>query len=267
MQWWCFSQGASAWSWEWQAYPGVWLFGIAMAVGYARWSGLPPTHRRARRFHSGVLLLWIAFDWPLGPLGASYLASAHMVQFLLAGLIAPALLLLGLPPAFFERLRARPRAVAVLSDLTHPIAAFMVYNVAMTVTHWPGVVDFLMATQPGMFALDMTWLAAGLVFWWPLLCPVPDRSGFHPLAKVAYLGVNGILIRPPFAMMVFSEFPVYATYELAPPIPGTTALGDQQMAGAVMKVGQGWVMGVALGIVFYRWWLETQRTRAAHDGI
>ena len=133
----------------------------------------------------------------------------------------------------------------------------------MTVTHWPRVVDTFMATQPGMFALDMAWLLAGLVFWWPVLCPVPDRSGFHPLAKVAYLGINGILIRPPFAMMVFSEFPIYATYELAPPIPGTTALGDQQMAGAVMKVGQGWIMGIALGIIFYRWWLETRRARKA----
>ncbi len=262
MQWWCFSRN-TAWSWEWQAYPGVWLFVAAMAAGYARWSGVPLRNRRALCFYGGVLLLWAAFDWPLGPLGASYLASAHMAQFLLVGLIAPALLLLGLPARFFDRIGERPRVLAVLSDLTHPLAAFMIYNVMMTVTHWPGVVDTLMATQPGMFALDMAWLLSGLVFWWPVLCPVPDRSGFHPLAKVAYLGINGILIRPPFAMMVFSEFPIYATYELAPPIPGTTALGDQQMAGAVMKVGQGWIMGIALGIIFYRWWLETRHARNA----
>ena len=60
-------------------------------------------------------------------------------------------------------------------------------------------------------------------------------------------------------MMVFSRFPIYATYELAPPIPGTTALGDQQLAGAIMKVGQGWIMGLALGIIFYRWWLNSRR--------
>ena len=259
MQWWCFSQ-STAWTWEWQAYPGVWLFAAAMAAGYWRWSGVGPGERKAMYYYGGVLLLWAAFDWPLGPLGASYLASAHMVQFLLVGLIAPALLLLGLPAAFFEALRERPRAMAILSDLTHPLPALVIYNVMMTVTHWPVVVDTLMATQAGMFALDMIWLVTGLVFWWPVLCPVPDRSGFHPLAKIAYLAVNGILLRPPFAMMVFSKFPIYATYELAPPIPGTTALGDQQLAGGIMKVGQGWIMGLALGVVFYRWWLESRRT-------
>ena len=28
-----------------------------------------------------------------------------------------------------------------------------------------------------------------------------------------------------------------------------------------MKVGQGWIMGIALGIIFYRWWLETRHAR------
>ncbi len=261
MQWWCFSQ-STAWDWTWQPYVGVWLF-VALLVGvFWRLAGPHRTTRRAIPFYVGVAVLWGALDWPMGPLGASYLASVHMGQFLLTGLIAPAFLLLGLPPGFFDRLRERDRLLAVMADVTHPVPAFVIYNVVMTVTHWPGVVDTLMATQLGMFALDMSWLAAGLVFWWPVLCPVPDRTGFHPLAKVAYLGLNGILIRPPFAMMVFSRFPIYATYELAPPIPGTTALGDQQVAGAIMKVGQGWIMGLALIIIFYRWWLEVKRTES-----
>ena len=38
----------------------------------------------------------------------------------------------------------------------------------ISVTHWPSVVDWLMATQLGSFVLDVTWLLAGLVFWWPV---------------------------------------------------------------------------------------------------
>ena len=31
MQWWCSAQGV-AWSWEWRAYPGVWLFVLCIAL-------------------------------------------------------------------------------------------------------------------------------------------------------------------------------------------------------------------------------------------
>ena len=34
MQWWCSATG-EAWSWQWQAYPGVWLFALTTAALYA----------------------------------------------------------------------------------------------------------------------------------------------------------------------------------------------------------------------------------------
>ena len=116
------------------------------------------------------------------------------------------------------------------------------------------------ATQAGSFLLDLTWLTAGLVFWWWLIAPVPQRSGVHPLGKIAYLALNAFLIRPPFAMMVFSEHPIYATYELAPP-PGGDELGDQQFAGVIMKIGLAWIMFAGVVAVFQRW------RRAEQEGV
>ncbi len=266
MTWWCFSQ-STAWEWRWQAYPGVWLLILAIVAAWEAYRRRhpDPTGASGKRgwFYAGIATLWVALDWPLGPLGASYLASVHMLQFLLVGLVAPAFLLLSLPAAFFEAIRARPRLLGVVRDVTHPVTAFFVYNVSMTVTHWPSVVDTLMASQLGSFALDMTWLVSGIVFWWALVCPVPARPGYHPLAKLAYLAVNAILIRPPFAMLVFSQFPIYRVYELAPPVGTRSALDDQQLAGAIMKVGQGWIMGLALVIIYYRWYRSTRAEEAA----
>ena len=34
-------------------------------------------------FGLGVAILWGATDWPMGALGAGYLASVHMAQYLL----------------------------------------------------------------------------------------------------------------------------------------------------------------------------------------
>jgi putative membrane protein len=81
---------------------------------------------------------------------------------------------------------------------------------------------------------------------------VPERPGMHPMGKMAYLSLNAFLIRPPFAMMIFSEHPIYAIYELAPP-PGGNALDDQQFAGVIMKIGLAWIMFAGVVAVFQAW--------------
>ncbi len=261
LRWWC-GPGSGAWDWTWQPYVGVWLFLLAIIGAYIlllRRIGRPePGERRARRravgwFATGIILLWGALDWPLGPLGAGYLASLHMVQFLLVGVAAPAFLLLGLPPETFRRIERAPRFMKLLDDLTQPIAAFFIFNVVMTVTHWPSVVDTLMATAAGSFVVDITWLLTGLVFWWPLRSPVPARPRFGPMLQVVYLALNAVLVRPPFAFLLFSRYPVYAKYELAAPILGTDALGDQQLAAGIMKMGTAWIMAVAAAVIIYQY--------------
>lgn len=273
MQWWCVAQPGTAWSWTWQPLPGVWVAVALLAWGYRRVvrrlgdGGEPHGRIRLRRLSlaGALFLLWASLDWPLGPLGATYLASVHMIQFLAVGVAAPPLLLLALPPAAYDGLRAHPRLLAALEWTTHPVPAFFLFNIAMTATHWPGVVDALMPTQLGSFAIDLAWLLAGLVFWWPLVAPVPDRSGFHPLGKIAYLALNAFLIRPPFAMMIFSENPIYAIYELAPP-PGGDALDDQQFAGAVMKIGLAWIMFIGVLVVFRRWMVREDAAPSDGEG-
>lgn len=245
---------------------GVWLFIAILALWYRRLThrlgeargprGAAETREtkrwRTRAFATALFLLWASLDWPLGPLGAGYFASIHMSQFLAVGVAAPALLLLAIPPAAYERLTGYPRVWKVLEAITHPMAAFCIFTTLMTVSHWPGVVDTFMPTQLGSFVLDSAWLVGGLIFWWPLIVPVPARPGFHPLAKIGYLVLNGILIRPPFAMMIFSEHPIYAIYELAAP-PAGNPMDDQQLAGVIMKIGIAWMMFAAVVVVFRAW--------------
>ncbi|HEX9729310.1 MAG TPA: cytochrome c oxidase assembly protein [Gemmatimonadales bacterium] len=261
LRWWC-GPGSGAWDWTWQPYAGVWLFVALLTVAYARHLRSLPriagTDRRATRaqigyFAGGVFCLWAALDWPLGPLGAGYLASIHMVQFLLTGVTAPALLLLALPAATFARLDNSRRTFAVLDALVHPLPAFFLFNIVMTVTHWPTVVDVVMGTPAGSFAVDMIWLTTGLVFWWPVICPVPSRTNFGTMHKVIYLVLNAVVIRPPFVLLLFSQFPAYRKFELAAPIPGTDALADQQFAGGLMKIGTAWLMGVGIAALIYRY--------------
>ncbi len=270
MQWWCVAR-TEAWSWQWQPLVGVWVVLAVLTVGYRRLrrsveeeGGDVGPSWRPTAFGGGLFLLWVSLDWPLGPLGASYFASVHMAQYVAVGVAAPALLLIGLPDGAFRRIETRPRVLRILGALTHPLVAFSLFNGVMTVTHWPSVVEVLMRSQMGSFGLDVSWLVAGLVFWWPVVAPVPARTAFSPLAKIGYLALNAFLIRPPFAMMVFSADPIYRIYELAPP-PAGDALDDQQLGGVIMKIGVAWVMFAGVVAVFLRW-VRTEAAAAKGGG-
>ena len=262
MQWWCSAQTA-AWTWSWQAYPGVWVFIVVLAIAYwavrHKWEagGGPKRDRwlRLASFIAALLCLWVAFDWPVGALGAGYLASAHMVQFLLISLVSPPLLLLAVPPRAFDSLAARSAVVKLLLILTNPLMALAFFNVALVATHWPSVVDGMMSSQWGSFALDMVWWAGGLVLWWPVVAPVPQRPRFNYMYKIGYLILATILNTPAFALLTFSDLPLYATFELAPPVSGMSSRVDQRLAGLLMKVGGGLIFWTAITVLFARWYM------------
>ena len=199
----------------------------------------------------GLVVLWIALDWPVGPLGGGYLASVHMIQFLLIVLVAPPFLLLAIPAATSRWLVVR--SGPGLPILTQPLVAMTVFVAVMAWTHWPPVVDGLMASQAGSFLLDVVWLVSGLVFWWPVVVPHPPRRWFGHPAKMGYLIVATLVNTGVFAYLTYTELPVYATYELAPPIPGITTRTDQTLAGLFMKMGGAVVFWIWITVLFFQW--------------
>lgn len=256
MQWWCSARGVP-WDGSWQAYPGVWLFVIAVAALF--WKLNTPsnaqTPKRPNTFLLvGLLLLWATLDWPVGPLGAGYLAWVHSVQFLMLAMIVPPLLLLGLDRGRIASLLTRhPSLDGVVRRVTQPLFAIILFAVTMVLTHLPNIVDSLMATQLGAFALDLAWFAVGLIFWWPVIVRVPERAHFPPLVQMLYLffGTQPHLY---IAMWLLgADYPSYGTYELAPRITVLSAITDQQIAGALMLgFGATYVLGV-ITVLFFRW--------------
>lgn len=264
MQWWCAAQG-TAWSWTWRPYPGVWIFVALLAglyvVAHRRCGdepdGLTPRVRRGFAA-AGVLLLWIALDWPVGALGAGYLASVHMVQFLLIAVAAPPLLLLGMPRRALERFVDLPLVGLKMRVLGHPITAIAFFTSVMGLTHWPQLADALMARQWGSFVMDMLWLASGVVFWWPVAVNLPERDWLQEPFKMGYLIAATLVNTGVFAFLTFSAVPVYATFELAPPVGSLSTRDDQLVAGLLMKVGGALVLWTSITVLWFRWVRRSQ---------
>lgn len=265
MQWWCSAQGTQ-WSWRWVAYPGVWLFvaaAIAIAVSLVQgepWRRMSFGHRAA--LIGGLASLWVALDWPLGPLAAGYLSFAHAIQFLMTALLAAPLLLYGLRIAIIEKAARAPWSglpARLGRLLTTPLVAAILFNVIVAVTHTPKVVDGYMKYPFGAFVIDSAWLVGGLLFWWSIIVPVPNHGKFPLPLKLLYL-LLGTLFHTLVAMILVSaEFPLYGIYEMAPPFPLIDALSDQKLAGSVMELGGLGLIFFAATIIFFKWANEDRK--------
>jgi cytochrome c oxidase assembly factor CtaG len=256
--WWCVSI-TETWSWTFRAYPGIWLSVLLLAVPYvvAHLRRQGPNPQRGRRigfYLGGVVAYWVATDWPLGTLGAGYLASAHMVQFLLYTLAAAPLLLLGTPEWMARRVVGRLRLYRVVRVLAKPLVAGLTFNGILIVTHAPMTVDTFRSNQLGSFTLDLLWLVAGLLLWLPIVSPMPELKPATYGGRMIYLFLAAQVVPMiPGGFLTFSQYPLYATYELAPRIWGLSAGRDQALAGALMKVGGVPIVWSTMLALMIRW--------------
>ena len=140
----------------------------------------------------------------------------------------------------------------VVTWVTRPVQAIVLCNVIVVATHVPSVVDGLMPTQLGSFALDLSWLLAGLILWTPVVHPGVSRRLSYP-GRFGYLLAATLVPGIPAVFFFFAEYPLYSTYELAPPVDWMPVMQDQFVAGIVMKMGSFLIILAALSVVFYRW--------------
>lgn len=273
MRWWC-SAIVEKWTWVPKPYLGVWLLCAALVAGYvtarrrharqdaAATAGQgPDEHEQARQrrrswqFGFGIFFLWLASDWPIGTLGASYFAAVHMLQYMLYSLAAAPLLMLGTPEWMARRILAALHLEGVHRIVARPFIAAVVSNVILIGTHAPITVDTLRATQVGSFALDMIWLVAGFILWTPIISPIPEARARTAGVKLIYLFAAAALMpMVPGGFLTFSTQPLYRTYELAPRLAGIAALNDQQVAGVLMKIGNLPVIWVTMAVIWFRWY-------------
>lgn len=275
MTWWC-SAIAEPWSWKFRFYPGIWLM-MALIVGSYVWATVrhrrthgpqPGDRRKQVWFALGAIVLWVATDWPVGTLGASYLASVHMAQYMLYTLVAAPLLVLGIPEWMARAAVERLHLQGVARTLTRPIVAAVAFNLILIATHAPWTVDTFRASEVGSMLLDLAWLGSGLILWQPLISPMRELRHPSPAVRCVYLFLAaGAMPMIPGGFLTFSEFPLYSTYEVAQRVHGISAQSDQQAAGVLMKVGNIPIVWTVIFVIFARWALTERDAATRPDKV
>jgi putative membrane protein len=253
----------------WHAHPDVWLLLGGIWVAYLLAVRNHPTtpreaadrRRRTALFSIGMAVLLVGADWPIHDLAEGYLYSVHMVQHLLFTLVAPPLLIAGIP-AWMWRMLLRPRPVFVaFRFLTRPVVALIVFNGLLLFTHWPELVRLSVSSELAHFSLHAILFGAAMVVWWPVMSPLVELPSLSPPGQMMYLFVQSLAPTIPASFLTFGHTPLYPVYGTFPRIWGISALNDQLIAGLTMKIVGGLILWGFITTIFFRW-----HARESRDG-
>ena len=265
-----------AWRFDPLAVGGLALASVVWLAAVRRVARAHPANPhpalRTWLFFAGLAAIALAL---LSPIEAyeGQLFSVHMVQHLLLMVVAAPLLVAAAPITLTLRAvspRWRHRLLAVLHSLplrviTFPVVTWLLFAAVSWGWHFSTLYDDALENQLLHYVQHASFLAAGLLFWWPALgadpspwrLPHPVRILYLFLAmpQNSFLGVA--LLSAPRVL-----YPHYVTNLRA---WGPSPLEDQQVGAMLM-----WVVGdlaflAGMVVVVAQWMRQEERRTARLD--
>jgi putative membrane protein len=246
----------------------VYGIAVAMIVGYEVGIRLlaprycpedeePVTTTKRVLFYAGVLVLVIGLSWPIHDLGEERLFFFHMIEHLLVALVAPPLLLAGMPWWFLRALVAP--ILPLVKFLTKPLVALILFNAWLALLHVPGVVELQLTDELFHRFAHLMLFVTAIIMWWPVIDPIPDTQSLTPFGKMGYVFLQSLVPTIPASFMTLGSTPLYHIYTTFPRLWGISAMNDQVLAGLVMKIGGGLILWGVITWIFFSWWRDEQR--------
>jgi len=223
---------------------------------------------QAAAFAGAMLALLAALVSPIDRLGEDYLFSAHMVQHILLGDIAPLLLLLSLSRVI---MRPATRRLTRLERRLGPLASPPVF-----IALWLGLVYFwhLPALYDGalkhtvVHAIEHAcFFVAGVFVWWPLIQPVPMRRRLTDMQPLIYIFAAKAGLAALGIYLAWSTGLAYDYYAHVPRVWGLSAVEDQNVGGAIMLVEQSLVLVTVMVALFIRMLTQSEEEERRRERL
>jgi putative membrane protein len=202
--------------------------------------GRPVPPARIACFAAGVTLLISAVAPPV-IVAAGERLTAHMVEHLVIGDIAPLLVVLGLTGPVLAPL-LRPAAMQRARVVAHPVVAVTLWALNLYLWHLRPAYESAVTHDVVHAFQHLCFFAFGANLWLALLGPLPKPEWFGNGARLAYVLVVRIGATMLAYAFVWSNVAFYPHYAATAADAGRSALADQSAAGAVMLVEQSIVM-------------------------
>src|SRR5262249_6751372 len=153
--------------------------------------------------------------------------AAHFGSHLLLALIAPPLLLLGLPEPLAVALTSPVGVDRALHGLTHPLTATVVFNATVLLTHIPPVMDASVRSEAVHAGIHLLLFAAGTIMWLTVLRLLPGRRRLGAGGRIGFLALQSLVPNIPAAILLFAGTQLYVAYDNRPEALHMSPLLDQ----------------------------------------
>ena len=247
--------------WRFQQHIEVWVLIIAVVASYTYAvrkigprivaSGEVVTRKQLTAFIVGVVMLWLASDWPIHDISEEYLYSVHMFQHMMYSYFVPPLVLLATPYWLFDLIFSSNRSRRVINFATKPVIAGLLFNLVIMITHIPALVNQSVSNGPLHYALHVLVITSSLLMWFSVCGPDKQRHLSYG-GKTIYLFLMSVVPTVPAAWLTFAEGAVYKHYDIAVRVWGLSVTTDQQLAGAIMKTGGSIFLWSIIVFIFFR---------------
>jgi putative membrane protein len=226
---------------------------------------------RAVAYAAGLLAVALALLSPIATF-SSLLFTMHMAQHMLLSMVAAPLILLGAPlvPVLWglplEGRRALGRAFApptalhrLFGRLTHPPLALGLHTLMLWGWHVPALYEAALRSELVHELQHALVFGTGLLFWWPVIQPIPGRRRLPHAAALIYVSLGALAQKPLGGLLGLAGKPLYGYYEAVPRVWGLSALDDQRIAGLSMLTVGFFILAAAFTAVFWVWAIQEER--------
>jgi len=227
---------------QWEFSPSV-VVGCIALLGAYFYANKFKFDGKAFAWVSGVLVLFLALCSPIDTLGDDYLFSAHMLQHMMLGTIAPPLLIAGLPASFVQSWLRFPIIAKLERIFSYAPLALIIGCATFWVWHLPYLYNLALENEVVHVVEHILFIITGTMLWWPVLKPIPQGK-LSPMAAIIYLSIAATLGMILGIIFTISDTVFYAFYnhpkdeigalKLIREDWGMTALDDQKLGGAIM---------------------------------
>jgi putative membrane protein len=215
------------------------------------------TRRQKLQFGGGLVLMFAVSYWPMHDLAEDYLFSVHMTQHIVFSLIAAPLIVKG-TPGWLVSWVIGP-VLPIMRRLVRPLPASLVYNGFIAASHAAAWVNYTSSHEAPHFVAHVLLVTTAMLMWLPVLHDRPELPRMSAPVKMVFLFAQSLLPNVPAAFLAFAESPLYQWYATAPRITSMSAVEDQQLAGAIMKVCGTLLLWSIIVVQFFRWYRESER--------
>ena len=224
------------------------------------------TRRQLTCFIAGILIMLLSTDWPMHDIAEEYLYSVHMFQHMALTYFMPPLVVLATPEWFVRTLVGNGRAYRALRFFTFPVRAGLLFNLGVVISHIPGVVNASVSNGPLHYFVHVLLVLTSILMWMPVCGPLKELQ-MAPMPKMIYLFLNSVVATIPAGWLTFAEGVVYKHYNIPTRVWGVSVSNDQQISGAIMKLGGSIFLWTIIVVMFVKHFVKTFRDENKDDYV